>query len=325
MLIKNMVSLTKQEIKSCKHSKENKLFFLGALWTILLLLGIFLGSFFRTEIITEMKQELIKEYKIENTVTDSVTDEEILLLVSEEDQEILSHLEFYYWPVVLLIPLAFFLFILYMTGKMYGGVRGNSVKLNKNQYPEVHKIFVEMAQNLNFEEIPELYLVNGNGTLNAYATCVPGSRNFAAIYSDILERCLKNGDMESLKFILGHELGHIKYNHVKWWYNFFTLWMNFPGMNYLFWLPLSRSREYGCDKLAEKLSGDSSGKGLMMLGAGKYAYQDIDLNEYLKEHFEKSSFWASVANLHQRHGIISWRIAAICKKHQAGLIFRNKK
>lgn len=202
---------------------------------------------------------------------------------------------------------------------------GNSVRLDEKQYPEVYKIFTELSQEIGFEQVPELYLVNGNGTLNAYATCVPGYRNFAAIYSDILDKCLENNDMKSLRFILGHELGHIKFNHVKWWYNFMIVWMNLPGMNYLFGLPLSRAREYGCDKLGEKLSNDSTGRGLMMLSAGKFAYKKIDLDNYIKTQFDKPSFWAWVANLGQDHGLIAWRIAAIRKKHHAGLIFKNKK
>ncbi|PIF04823.1 MAG: hypothetical protein CSA86_00385 [Arcobacter sp.] len=101
--------------------------------------------------------------------------------------------------------------------------------------------------------------------------------------------------------------------------------MNFPIVNYLFGLPLSRSRKYGCDKIGEKLSNDNTGRPLMMLAAGKYAYRDINLEQYTKEYFEKPSFWAWTAYLSQDHGLISWRIAALRKNHEAGLIFKNRK
>ncbi|MBS9774336.1 MAG: M48 family metallopeptidase [Tenacibaculum sp.] len=313
------------DIKKCKHPKENKLFTLGVIGTILILSLLFFGSFFRTEIIKEVKTEMIKTYKKDNPSYDKkLTEEQLIKQLSEEDKDTLNMLDYYYWFVVILAPLAFFLLVLFFIGKMYGDLRGNSVRLDENQYPEVYKIFVELATELGFEEIPELYLVNGNGTLNAYATCVPGYRNFSAIYSDILERCLKNNDMETLKFILGHELGHIRFNHVKWWYSFLTFWTNLPVIKYFVGLPMSRAREYGCDKIGEKLSGDSTGRPLMILGAGKYAYQDIDLEEYTKEHFEKPSFWVWLSNLTKDHGLTSWRIAAIRKKHHAGLIFKNK-
>ncbi len=324
-LIKKDVFMQIQEIKKCRHSKELKLFGFGAVVTVLLLIALFVGAFYRTEIIGEIKSDIIKDYKTEHIEAKNLSNKEILTKLPEEDKELLEKLDYYYWYVILLLPLAFFFLVLYAIGKMYGDLVGNSVRLDEHQYPKVYKIFEEMAKELGFEKVPELYLVNGSGALNAYATCVPGFRNFAAIYSDIFERCLKNDDMKSLRFILGHELGHIKFNHVKWWYNFLTVWMNFPVANYLFGLPLSRSREYGCDKLGEKLSNDSTGRPLMMLSAGKYAYQDIDLEEYVKEHFDKPSFWAWTANLSQDHGLSSWRIAAIRKNHEAGLIFKNTK
>lgn len=317
--------MTKKEIKHCKHTKENKLFGFGTIITILLLIILFIGSFYRTETIKFVKSNVVRTYQVKHPETKNLSEKEVLEKLSDDEKEILDIFDYYYWYIILGLPFAYFGLLLYSMGKMYGNLIGNSVRLNEYQYPEVYKIFVEMAKELDFEKIPELYLVNGNGTLNAYATCVPGYRNFAAIYSDIFERCIKNNDMNSLKFILGHELGHIKFNHVKWWYNFLTLWMNFPVVNYLFGLPLSRAREYGCDKLGEKISGDSTGRPLMMLTAGKYAYQDIDLDEYMNEHFEKTNFWAWIANLMQDHGLLSWRIAAVRKNHQAGLIFKNKK
>ncbi len=312
------------EIHQCKHPKENKLFGLATVITILILLVLLVGSFFREEVINFVTTELVASYQADHPKTQNMTTKEVLAEMPEEDTEVLSKLKYYYWYVILLLPFAFFLMMLYAIGKMYGGLIGNSVRLNEHQYPEVYKIFAEMASELGFEETPELYLVSGGGTLNAYATCVPGYRNFSAIYSDLLERCLRNDDMDTLRFVLGHELGHVRFNHVKWWYGFLTMWMNFPVVNYFFGLPLSRSRELGCDKLGEKLSGDSSGRGLMMLSAGKYAYQDIDLEEYIKEHFDKPSFWAWVSNLTNDHGLLSWRIAAIRKNHIAGLIFKNK-
>ncbi|PID70383.1 hypothetical protein CSB37_01685 [bacterium DOLZORAL124_38_8] len=317
--------MNKQEICQCKHTKENKLFGFGAVITLLILVGLTIGSFFKTELIDYVKTDAVKNYKIENNISDNLSYEAIEKKLSKDDKEMVDMLDYYYWFVVLLLPVGYFLLLMGVLGKKYGDLRANSVKLNKHQYPEVYKIFAEMAKELGFKKTPELYLVSGNGTLNAYATCVPGYRNFSAIYSDILERCLKNNDMETLKFILGHELGHIKFNHVKWWYNFLTMWMNLPVVKYIFGLPLSRARELGCDKLAQKLSKNTDGRPLMMLSAGKYAYQDIDMEEYTKEHFEKKNFWAWVSNLFNDHTILSWRIAAIRKNHQAGLFFKNTK
>ncbi len=314
-----------KEVFQCRHPNESKIFGFAAIVTILLLIGIFAGAFFRTEIINEVKTEMIATYKKENPSDKNLTETEIVKKLSKDDKDTLKMLEnYYHWFTVPLIPVAFFLLVLFIIGKRYGKLIGNSVRLNEHQYPEIYKMYSDMAKELGFEKVPELFLVNGNGLLNAYATCVPGYRNFAAIYSDMFERCIANNDMKSLKFILGHELGHIRLNHVKWWYSFFTFWTNLPVIKYFIGLPLSRSRELGCDQVGKKLSDDNSGKALMMLSAGKHNYQDIDIEEYTKEHFDKPSFWAWVSNLTNDHGLLSWRISAIRRNHIAGLIFRSK-
>lgn len=112
--------------------------------------------------------------------------------------------------------MGFSLLMLYQIGKMYGENRTNSVLLTKNQYPVVYEVFEDLAKRAGFKEVPDLFLINGNGTINAYATCVPGYRDFAAVYPDLIDGCLKNNDLKTLKMVLGHELGHIRYNHVKW-------------------------------------------------------------------------------------------------------------
>ncbi|PID30500.1 hypothetical protein CR983_02495 [Candidatus Saccharibacteria bacterium] len=316
--------MSPQEIKRCRHSKENKLFVFGAIITILLLILLLAGSFAREEVITDLRSDMIAQHREQHPSVRDLDDGAVLKELSAEDKDLLSALDFYYWYVVLFAPVALFLLLLFVMGRHYGQLKANSVQINKHQYPEVQQLFADMARELGFETTPELYLVNGNGSLNAYATCVPGHRDFAAIYSDILERCLKNRDMHTLKFILGHELGHIKFNHVRWWYSALTIWMNLPVIKYFFGLPLSRARELGCDKISAALTNDTSGRALMMLSVGKYAYLDIDLDAYVREQFDKPSFWSWLSNLTNDHTVLAWRIAAIRKRHQAGLLFRNK-
>ena len=130
---------------------------------------------------------------------------------------------------------------------MYGENRANGVLLTKNQYPVVYEVFEDLAKRASFKEVPGLFLINGNGTINAYATCVPGYRDFVAVYSNLIDGCLKNNDLKTLKMVLGHELGHIRYNHVKWWYNLLVFIGNLPGANFILGNPLSRSREYSAD------------------------------------------------------------------------------
>jgi peptidase M48, ste24p len=185
--------------------------------------------------------------------------------------------------------------MLYQIGKMYGKNRANDVLLTKNQYPVVYEVFEDLAKRAGFKEVPDLFLINGNCTISAYATCVPGYRDFAAVYSDLIDGCLKNNDLKTLKMVLGHELGHIRYNHVKWWYNLFIFIGNFPGANFILGNPLSRSREYSADQLGAALADDSTGECLMILAVGKRAYKDINLEKY-EQHQFRGGFWATLSN-----------------------------
>lgn len=55
---------------------------------------------------------------------------------------------------------------------MYGENRANGILPSKNQYPIVYEIFEGLARRAGFKKM-DLFLVNGNGAINAYATCVP--------------------------------------------------------------------------------------------------------------------------------------------------------
>lgn len=324
--------LCEKTMQEIRHPKEKKFFIVASFLTILAFLWVFFGSFFREEIIQEMKTEIIENYKSslseeEKAKISTKTPEEILTKIPAEQKENLENLEFYYWWAVLGIPFAILLLVIYQTGKTYGENRANGVLLTKNQYPVVYDIFENLAKKAGFKETPELFLINGNGLINAYATCVPGYRNFAAIYSDLVDGCIKNNDIQALKMILWHELWHIKYNHVKWWYHLLTFVGNLPIIDLFVGSPLGRSREYSADQLGVKLSWDESGKSLMILAAGKHAFTKIDLDEYEKNQF-KWGFWVNFTNFFSSHPITAWRIGAIKTKKHWGLFFctcKNKK
>ena len=120
--------------------------------------------------------------------------------------------------------------------------------------------------------------------------------------------------------VLGHELGHIRYNHVKWWYNLLGFIGNLPGANFILGNPLSRSREYSADQLGTALADDSTGECLMILTAGKHAYKDINLEEY-EQHQFRGGFWATLSNALSDHPITAWRIGAIKQKRHGGIFF----
>lgn len=123
-----------------------------------------------------------------------------------------------------------------------------------------------------------------------------------------------------LKMVLGHELGHIRYNHVKWWYNLLVFVGNLPGANFLLGNPFSRSHEYSANQLGAALADDTTGEGLMILAAGKHAYKDINLEEY-EQHQFRGGFWVTLSNAFSDQPITAWRIGAIKQKRHDGIFF----
>ena len=309
------------EVTPRRHSKEWLFFFLSGLLTITILAAILLAAVFRTEIIDGLKADYADAYRSVRPFASDLTNEQVMPLLAPEDQQTLQLLEALYIPVVVIIPIALFILFVFTTGKLYGSQRAQGVRITPEQFPEVYDMWQTMASALRMKRIPELYTVNGDGVLNAFAACVPGFRYFSTVNSDILEACLRNQDWETLKFILGHELGHMKLGHVTWWWFLLTFMGNLPGVNYIFGLPLSRAREYSCDKIGQAFAADDAYKGLTMLGAGKHLYSQLNTQAHLEESTERHGFWMTVSNFFSTHPIVNWRINAVRRNHNGGIFF----
>ena len=307
-----------------RHPKEWVFFWLSALITVAVLLILLVLAIFKTDVIEMLETNYIEGYRAQHPDAASLTDEEILPLLPADEQQVLDWVSKLYVPVVVLVPVGLFILFVYLTGRLYGEQRAGAVRITSEQFPEVYQMWESMALAQGLKKVPELYTINGNGALNAFASCVPGFRYFSSIYSDILEACLRNKDWDSLRFILGHELGHMRLGHVTWWYFLLSSLGNLPFVNYVLGLPLSRAREYGCDKIGHAIAQDNAYKGLLMLTAGKHLYNQLDTQAHIEESTEKRGFWMAIANLSSPHPIVAWRINAVRKNHNGGIFFYRK-
>ena len=177
-----------------RHPKEWVFFWLSALKTVAVLLTLLLLAIFRTDVIEALETSYIEEYRAQHPDAASLTDEEILPLLPADEQQVLDGVSLLYVPVVVLVPVGFFILFVLATGRLYGAQRAGAVRITSEQFPEVYQMWESMALAQGLKKVPELYTINGNGALNAFASCVPGFRYFSSIYSDILEACLRNED-----------------------------------------------------------------------------------------------------------------------------------
>jgi hypothetical protein len=172
------------------------------------------------------------------------------------------------------------------------------------QLPDLHRRLVAASRRLGLERVPELYLLQSGGVLNAFATKLL-SRRFVILYSSLADAC---SDPRQLDFVLGHELGHLAARHLAW--NGFLL-----PFRLVPWLgaAYSRAREYTGDRcglaVVEEL--EPAMRGLVVLAAGgKYA-GEVNLQAFAEQRAESGRFWMATTELMSSHPFLCKRVAEL--------------
>jgi Zn-dependent protease with chaperone function len=83
---------------------------------------------------------------------------------------------------------------------------GRAIRVDHRQHPRVHRLFAEAAATLDLAELPELYI---EFSPNLSGSCIGMSRPFIVVTS----RAVELYDDEELRYVLGHELGHLISGH----------------------------------------------------------------------------------------------------------------
>jgi Zn-dependent protease with chaperone function len=141
-------------------------------------------------------------------------------------------------------------------------VRGSAVRLGPDQFPELHAAVVRLAGQIGLEPVPEAYLMQAGGALNAFATRFLRT-HMVVLFSELLEACGDNTAARDM--IIAHELGHVHRGHLRWH------WVLLPAHLVPFLSQaLSRAREYTCDRYGLAGAGGTEGAlvGLAILSAG---------------------------------------------------------
>lgn len=123
---------------------------------------------------------------------------------------------------------------------------GSNLKVTKDNYPKIYQYLVDACKILDLPNIPDLYIEWGY-SINA---CTVGSKNpIIILNSGLIDLC----DDEEIMFIIGHECGHIKSNHML--YHMMAqlitlLFSSVPGSSFiqfplLYW---SRMSEFTADR-----------------------------------------------------------------------------
>jgi Zn-dependent protease with chaperone function len=225
-------------------------------------------------------------------------------------------------PVVDVIRVAFVALLLLVPGLVLyrqltrAGIRGSAVRLSRRQFPDIYAVKEDFARKLGLQREPEIYLMSGNGTLNAFAASTFGY-DFVVIHSELFSNTYEK-NRDALAFIIGHELGHLHLGHTRLWYQLSTAYVDRVPLLKGF---LSRAREYSCDRHGAYLAPQGE-EGLVLLAAGRYVYKDVDVEELLEQALRFRGFWPVVAQLPQSHPFTVRRLKVL---HDAGFFEASAK
>jgi Zn-dependent protease with chaperone function/Tfp pilus assembly major pilin PilA len=191
--------------------------------------------------------------------------------------------------VLLYILMAFIGYIFAQSG-LIAWIKGTGVKLSPEQHADLFERVKTCCQKLNMK-VPDVYILEGGGMLNAFATRFFG-HDFVVLLSDVVDAL--EDEPDGINFYIGHELGHIRMQHLTG-----RLW-RLP----VSWLPLigaayARAQERTCDLHGRACcdNAQNAARALAVLAAGTRRWKTTHLANYARQSLENSGFLASFHEL----------------------------
>lgn len=206
--------------------------------------------------------------------------------------------------VVVLVALFLGLFIKIAQGLFVGLMQGSSVRLNENQYPEIYKIVTEQASLIGLKKTPNVYILQG--AFNAFVTNFARKKHLF-LYSEVIETASK-GDLDVLKFVVGHELGHIKRRHLSR-----EIWLLPSSFIPLLKQAHSRACEYTCDRIGYHFSAKGAVEGILILATGKEIHSKINPAKFVEDAQANTNFWVWLSEKFLTHPFAFKRMSEIKK------------
>jgi Zn-dependent protease with chaperone function/Tfp pilus assembly major pilin PilA len=205
----------------------------------------------------------------------------------------------------LVILLLGFVAYLFVQSALIAHIKGNGVELSERQFPDLYAHFSACCERLKLPSRPHAYILNGNGTLNAFATRFLGMQ-YVVLMSDVIDAMDRHA--EGVRFYIGHELGHLHLRHLggrllRWP----VLWLPLLGAAY------ARAKETSCDRHGRACcsSPASAAHALAALSTGAKRWAKLDAAAYIRQSNETNGFWMSFHELVAGYPWLSKRFARV--------------
>ena len=288
---------TEQQIRSFRHKAEMPIYIAMVIFNLLVvsiaLIGSFL-AFFDVGPLTGKSGAMINQ------------------LILGIPAEASAHIE------ILVVLIGLPLVLMFAVYLYYAQYRANAIRITEKNFPEIYEVVEDYSRRLGLKRVPKVYLTQENGVMNAFATFIL-RRQYIVLLADLFEVAyLEHHDLNSIKFIIGHEMTHIRLRHSTFSYNLSILFAQYLPITSS---ALSRCREYSCDRVAQQLVGVSGVEPMLALIVGKHLYKKVDIEDYVQHCRETRGFFVFLVNLLSSHPIMPKRIQALLKDHGSGRLF----
>jgi len=186
-------------------------------------------------------------------------------------------------------------------GLMLGHIVGNGVRISPRQLPHLHEMAVDAASRLGMKTLPDIYLLQAGGLLNAFAMRFFG-RKFVVLFSDIIDIAGEDGN-DAVGFVIAHELAHHERGHLT------KHLLLFPGRAIPFlWQAYSRGCELTCDRYGAACYRDGAIAGLLALAAGNRVHLKVDAAVFAQQVTTEAGLFRSLAEVLSSHPILPRRV-----------------
>jgi len=213
-----------------------------------------------------------------------------------------------FFPLLVFIP--FIAIFMWMAQKFFeASVYGNAMHVNEGQFPQLHNIKLELSDKLGLKHVPEFFIVNSEGAMNALAIKFLNTK-FVLMYSSLID-LLKTEDNKSIEMVLAHELAHHAAGHTGFWLNLAmkpAMFVPFLGSAY------SRACELTADRIAYSLVGDVNvaTTALIKLACGSDTLgKNLDIDTFVAQEAQVPSFAGYINEIYSSHPRMTKRVEHI--------------
>lgn len=243
-------------------------------------------------------------------------------LYSTEGEAAVSKVWDYVSVLPLVVQLVFLLPLLplliwWVRAILYAQMRATSVRMSPTQFPEGYRMVAEAAAQFGMRNVPDAYVTMGSGVVNAFASG-HGFRRFVVIHSDLFEIGGENRDREALRFVIGHEVGHLAAGHVSYFRLLFT---NMLSLIPLLGPAFSRSQEYTADNFGNSFAPEGAPGVMGLLSGGKYLGGEVNVHELADRAATDPSLFVHWVNWGSSHPITTWRAHALRDRTKPGSLW----